>query len=287
MRPFPLMVAAFVGVAVVATVLDQPDLRYAAGTLATAALAGWVAWDGRAAPSAVRRALTAFALLLTAGAVVDLVGRLTPYPAGAWAAADGCPSTAHYDFWRGQLHAQQGAALLRCAALVAAVQAVRRSRTHQGQIALVLVPVGCLAALIWFRPITAAAEEPGRVTAAAPGAVAFLAAITLTALAASRPLATRTGNWMLALSTLPMLYRETAAIKELADLHWQLPDPVLTQGVVTAYRDCAVAVAEAPPVPVGDLIGPAVLTGILLAAPALFLWSILGQSGSSLTRATS
>jgi hypothetical protein len=32
--------------------------------------------------------------------------------------------------------------------------------------------------------------------------------------------------------------------------------------------------AEAPPVPVSELIGPAVLTVLILAAPALFLWAI-------------
>nr|WP_221375117.1 hypothetical protein [Actinoplanes polyasparticus] len=283
MRPLPVVVAAFggaVGVAFVAVLLDEPEVRYAAGTAATAALVGWAAWGGRETPPAVRRLLIAFCLLLTAGAVVDLAGRLTPYPADGWLAEDGCLSTAHYDFWRGQLRAQQLAALLRCAALAAAAVAVRPARNDPQRpaalaLALALALACCLVALISFRPISAAADEPGRVAVAVPGALALLAAITLTALAASRPLGTRTASWILALSTLPMLYRETAASKELADLHWQLPRPALTDERITTDRACSLAVAEAPPVPFGELIGPAVLTALVLAAPALFLWAIL------------
>jgi len=52
-RPFPVIVGA-VGVAFVAVVLDEPDVRYAAGTVATAALVGWVLWGGREAPPVVR-----------------------------------------------------------------------------------------------------------------------------------------------------------------------------------------------------------------------------------------
>ena len=51
MRPFPVIVGA-VGVAFVAVVFDEPDVRYAAGTVATAALVGWVVWAaGKRHPS--------------------------------------------------------------------------------------------------------------------------------------------------------------------------------------------------------------------------------------------
>jgi hypothetical protein len=153
-------------------------------------------------------------------------------------------------------------------ALICAFQAARGLPRAPGNRRPTVTAVLASPLIIFGLVSLIVASSPAALT---PGALALTAAAALTVLAASRA-----GGGLLLAASVLMLPPAVAAIEILADLQRQLPRPDRGD-VLTAclYSDVAVSAAST--------VAPfAALAALLLAGPALLVWSLsTHRSGDS------